>query len=555
MAGDDAVRAAVALAALVVLAGCAGSLPLNPLSASPEDAGFPDDSFREVSDETGLDYTAVPAGIENGGVFVADYDRDGWPDVLALGGDDPALFRNAGGEFERSDALPEDLRGAFKTALWVDYDRDGWEDLVLFREYRTPVFLENREGAFERRQVGLDTRMDVPKSASAADYDGDGCPDLFVAQNADWDNTTPEAGKPANMGGMINGTEDNGNPNYLYRGTCEGFERVEDAGISGEYWSLSTSFADLTGDGRPDVYVANDFNNDTLYVNEGDGTFEKRILAEYTDRNAMASEIADFDGDHRPDVFVTNIFVPGEFRVNLIPVTGRMNGNNLLLNGGNGTFRDVAAEWGVAQGGWGWAATATDLDNDGDRDLFHTTSIHKMPPGARSDRLQDMDNRPTYLDYPVLFARTAPDNFTGVNTTRVGFEQSSGRGLATLDFDRDGDRDLLIAVVQGEFKLYENTLGGRSLQVDVEGGREDGPLELGARVYATVDGETRVYYNNAKADFLSQDSRVHHVGLGDGEVQKLRVVWPDGTERVWTNVSANRRVTVYPNGTKRGVAT
>jgi hypothetical protein len=542
------------MAALLVLAGCAGGLPLNPLESSAPGGDFPDDSFREVSDERGLNYTAVAAGIENGGVFVADYDNDGWTDVLAVGGAEPALFRNVDGTFQRTGALP-DLEGAFKTALWVDYDDDGWEDLLLLREYGTPVFLENRAGEFQRRQVGFETGMDVPKSASTADYNGDGCPDLFIAQNADWDNTTPTAGQPASMETMINGTEDNGNPNYLYRGTCEGFERVDDAGISGEYWSLATSFADLTGDGRPDIYVANDFNNDTLYANQGDGTFEKRVLPGYTDRNAMASEIADFNRDGHPDMFVTNIFMPSEFRVNLIPVTGRMDGNNLLLNRENGSFRDVAPEWGVAKGGWGWAATAVDLDNDGDRDLFHTTSIHRMPPGARSDKLEDMSNRPTYLDYPVLFARTAPQNFTSVNTTRLGFEQSSGRGLANLDFDRDGDQDLLIAVVQGEFKLYENTLDGRSLQVDVESGHGDGPLELGARLYVTVDGATRVYYNNAKADFLAQDTRVHHVGLGGGEVQKIRVVWPDGTERVWANVSANRRITVYPNGTKTGVAT
>lgn len=555
MRGDGTARdacLAVIFAALLALAGCVGGLPMKSSGATPS-SDFPADSFREVADEKGLNYTATFRGIENGGVYVSDYDRDGWPDLLALGGTDPALFHNTGGEFERSKGLPDDLQGVFKAALWVDYDQDGWEDLLLLREYDTPVFLENNAGTFRRSQVGFETEMAVPKSVSAADYNSDGCPDVFVAQNADWDNTVPTAGKPENQGMTVNTSEDNGNPNYLYRGTCEEFQNVEDAGITGEYWSLATSFVDMTGDGAPDIYVANDFNNDTLYVNHGNGTFDKQVLPGNTDRNAMSSEIADFNGDGRPDVFVTNVFIPQKFRVNLGPVVGRIEGNNMLLNRGNSTFRDVATQWGVMKGGWGWAATAVDLNNDGQRDLLHTATIHKMPPKARGDKLGELDDRPSYLDYPVLFNRIASDNFTSVNASRVGFEESSGRGVGALDYDRDGDQDIVIGVVQGEFKLYENTLGGRSLQIDVEDGSDT--LALGARVAVTVDGETRIYYNNAKSDFLSQDNRVHHVGLGDAEVEKLQVVWPDGTEQVWTNVSANHRVTVYPNGTKRSVVT
>jgi len=127
-----------------------------------------DETFVEVSGKWKLNYSTTNRGTENGGVYVADYDRDGWPDVLLLGGERPRLYSNTGTEFRRSDALPllnESLQ--FKAAVFFDYDNDGWTDLLLLPEFASPVFLENEGGQYVQRDAGFDVTLGVPKSACA----------------------------------------------------------------------------------------------------------------------------------------------------------------------------------------------------------------------------------------------------------------------------------------------------------------------------------------------------------------------------------------------------
>ncbi|MFB6135272.1 MAG: CRTAC1 family protein [Halobacteriaceae archaeon] len=539
MAGAQRRRAV--LAALFVTALAFG--PLATGSPAPVDH-----RFVEVSWEAGLDYAvASDQPVRRGGaVYVTDFNDDGWPDVLTLGGVSPALFENTGGEFERSGALPsEPFRGRYMlSALAFDYDNDGWEDLLFVPIRGEPIFLENVGGEFERRDVGLDVGPLVNSfSSTTADYDRDGCLDLLVLQNGDWSETQPAGEKAPNS----SVDDDNGNPNLLFRGTCGSFERV-DAGVDGERWSLAASFVDFTGDGYPDVHVANDYNYDYLYVNRGDGSFEARQLPDATNRNGMASEVFDANGDGRLDVFVTNIYFDvGGVSQPLVADYLRDDfgrrvdgGNNLLLNRGNGTFVDAGREYGVARGGWGWAASAGDFDNDGDVDVVHATKRFR-----RSFWPGDADVRFPYTSY---FERTG-ETFTYRNGSSLGFDAVSGLGVARLDYDRDGDLDLLVGPYRtGHVRLYENRgVAGSWLQVALASDGA-GPT-IGARVYVTTDDGTQMRVQNARADYLSQDTRVLHFGLGSAHrVDRVRVVWPDGSERVLTGVPANRRVTVVRGG-------
>jgi hypothetical protein len=554
--------AAAAFALLVIASWATGAVP--PASPTLDDAttpnatggGFAPGSFANVSASAGLHYATDSNRMENGGTFVADYDGDGWPDLLLTGGDGPVLYHNDNGTFAPSGALP-DVSGRVKTALFFDYDADGDPDLLLLRRYDTPVLLANEGGSFAVRDAGFDQATAVPKSASAADYDGDGCLDVFVAQNADWANTTPRtaAADPGPVGADVSGAEDNGNPNYLFAGDCGSFEVVnEAAGISGTSWSLATSFVDLTGDGHPDVHVANDFNEDVIYVNRGNGTFRRHVLGEATDRNAMASEIADVDGDGRLDIFVTNIFLPKRFRQQAKRVSGQGLGNNLLVNRGNGTFVDRAGAYNVTVGGWGWAAVLGDLDNDGDRDLFHGIMTQALSMGMRNALRREGIDPDRYvrahpdLMYPRIWERTG-EAFAKRNASRLGFGRKDGTGVAALDFDRDGDLDLAMAPPDGGVALYENRMRtGRSLAIRLE---RPG-LVTGARVYVTAGDRNWSRVRNARADFLSQDSRTLHVGLGDARtVDRVRVVWPDGTTTTVRDVPTDRSLVLTPDGVAR----
>ncbi|WP_273838433.1 CRTAC1 family protein [Halococcus sp. PRR34] len=572
----------IVLVAAVVLAGCLG----GATGGAPSDTAL---SFA-TADDAGLDYETTDSGLGNGNdsVYAADYDNDLQTDLLAIGGDDPTLFHNTGGAFERSEALPT-IPGHVQSALFFDRDVDGWQDLLVLRRNATPVFLENREGEFHRADVGLDDELAIPVSASAGDYTGDGCPDLFVAQYGDWESTTPSAWNAPTT--LIE--QDNGNPNLLYRGTCadatngsSGFERATDAGIEGAHWSLATSFVDLNGDGRSDIHVANDYYNDTIYYNEGDGTFEKRVLGEQTDRNGMSSETADLDGDGRLDLFVTNIYFPentsalSEQERELFEsfvenrLGKRMRGNNVLLganetNSTDGTdgannagstssagdanstsvgdanstnasdagFTYAGERLGLHRGGWGWAAAITDFDSDGEQDVFHTTQTI----------IAFNDSEPRYPT-PMTWVQHDGD-FYRQSATGIGFESTNGRGVAHLDYDRSGTADLALATYDDRHRLYQNNASqGNSLQVRVQSGSLN-HTSLGARVSATAGNDTQLRVNTAKADYQSQDTRFLHFGIGESEsVSELRVVWPDGTERVLENVSAGQRIVVTPGG-------
>ncbi|WP_436926133.1 CRTAC1 family protein [Halosimplex amylolyticum] len=525
------------------------------------DPSTPHIEFSRLGAERGFEYTSTftPSDgmMGNAGVYASDYDGDGWTDVLALGGDRPVLFENDRGRFVRSGALPA-VEGYVKSAHFLDYDADGDDDLLLLRSGDSPVFLENSGGSYDRVAVGLsDVTLDVPTGATSADFDGDGCLDLFIYQNGDWSDGFP--GNSENRAAVLDGEArpnvTDGNPNLLFRGTCDGFENVtERAGIRGHKWTLAASFVDLTGDGRPDVHVANDFSHDVLYVNLGNDTFERVDLGPATDRNAMSSEIADLNGDGRLDVYVTNIYFTdymhlvgqGGREVSMTTSSLSLNphGNNLLVNRGNGTFADRAGGLGVQKGGWGWAASAVDLDNDGHRDLIHATSSDI--PIVEYDGLG--------YERPQVWAGNGT-GFAERNESAAGFDVTNGRGLISLDFDRDGELEVIVAEsaayqtgvsTAGSFAVYDNVgAAGRSVSIAVE---RDGVTSVGARVFVTTEERTRLRVLNARSDFFSQEPRRLHVGLGNETVQRVRVVWPDGTERSFADVPDGRFLTVTPDG-------
>jgi len=539
------------LVLLVVLSGCATTITPGGNQQGGEIA------FRDVTNESGFDYVSQNSGIGNGndGVFTADINGDGWTDVLTTGGERPALFVNREGNFERRDSFPR-VNGTVQSALFFDYDDDGDQDLLLLVQNAVPVFLGNDDGSFEQHDVGIDQQLTFPVGATAADYDGDGCLDLFVIQSGDWSTDRPEGYTKV---GQIE--DDNGNRNLLFDGNCGDFERDDDAGIAGEHWSLATSFVDLTGNGHPDIHVANDYYNDTLYVNQGNGSFERRVLGPATDRNGMSSEVGFVTDDDRPDLFVTNIYIPmdsvreqlSDEEVQIVSdfvnyrLGKRAKGNSLLVSQGNGNFDDRATSFGVQHGGWGWGAAFGDFDNDGDQDLFHTTQTF----------VQIHSDSPVWT-YPMVYERD-DGTFDRRDASEVGFNETDGRGTAVFDYDRDGDLDLLVAQYNGEFKLYENVggdptgdadqskAGVNSLQIRLQSS-DDGPV-LGTRLIVDADEETIHRVVNARSDFRSQDTRVTHIGLGDSStVKEVRIVWPDGSERVLTDVPANHTVTVVRGG-------
>jgi hypothetical protein len=489
--------------------------------------------FEETATDCGLTYETEgnSDGSADGGTFVTDYDRDGWPDLLAVGGERPVLFENTGEGFDRSGALLDGEYPPIKSALFFDAGGDGFDDLLLVPQSGKPIFLANRGGTFERADVGFDTALQWGTGASAADFDGDGDLDVFITQNGDWRNRVPRRN--------ASGEATDGFTNLLYENTEDGFERVGGPNVSGSMWSLVSSAVDLTNDGRPDIHVANDYGYDTLLVNRGNWTFERRTLPE-TNRHGMASVVRDVNGDGKLDLFVTNIEFdnPAEVWGLNSGLEVRNRGNTLLINRGDGRFENRAGARGIRQGGWGWAAAIEDFDNDGTLDTIHATKTYLIRDESGSFT--------TVETAPALWEGTANGTFNRRNATEAGLITSNGRGLATLDYDRDGDRDVVVADTSDRFKLYENAADdGNWLRVRVDG--NETPLGSVVRV-ETSDGEVRTRVLSSRSNFFSQSSRALHFGLGPQTIERLEVRRPDGTELVFEDVEADQRVRVSANG-------
>jgi len=531
---------------IVVVVFVVAASVIGYLAVSTGSQGGPYElDFAEKTEPSGLNYTGTDttAGNGNSSVYTADIDNNGWTDLLVLGGSKPALYLNQKGTFERSSALPE-VESEIKSGLFYDADNDGWKDLLLLPVGGEPIFLANENGTFARQDVGFDTSLEIPVGATAADFDGDGTLDVFVTQYGDWREGTPAGYRTS---GFVE--DDNGNENYLFRWNGSGYERTGISTIQGNRWSLATSAVDLNGDGLPDIHVANDFNNDIVYLAQDDGTFEQRVLSGATARNGMSSEVADINRDGSPDLFVTNIYLPYseynmskeryEFVENYFDfVLGkRAAGNTLLVNQGNATFVNEADTYGIKKGGWGWAATITDFDNDGRLDVFHTTQ-----------RLVRLDPDDPHYTYPMLWQQT-DDGFQQYDSSEMGFAETDGRGMAHLDYDRDGDQDLVVGVNNGRFRLYENTVeGGNSVQLSLVPGNQSQTV-IGATVTVQAGGGPRVLQYTLQSDYQSQDTRVLHVGVGESAVvDEIRIEWPDGTISTLTDVNASTHLTVSPDG-------
>jgi len=521
----------------------------------PEDArALP--QFEEVSSEVGFSYEPnVPAGLEevNSGVYVVDFDGDGYEDVLAVGEKYPVLFRNTGGAFVKYRTFEQKQ---VQTAHFFDHDGDGRKDLLLAQYAGDLVFYENRRGKFVREDVGFDRQVSNPASVTTADFTGNGCLDVFVAQYGLWSRTTPltlaDAREVQAEHPDVRPRTENGEANLLYYGNCKAFtDATRQAGIRGEQWSLASSAADFTGDGYPDLHVGNDWSTDHLYVNQRNGTFERRPMGPASDRNAMSSTARDMDGDLDLDLFVTNIYYPdNSTRTERSPPLHREaalpDGNNYFVNDGSGNFTDEAPEHGLQKGGWGWAATVGDFNNDGHSDVVQTTeSVYWVKPYSN-----------VYSSLQVW--KGTQDSWTKLDSTEHGLEQTNTYSVARIDYDNDGDLDLVVGTaplgpnLRGKaqpFKIYENQQnGGKSLELFV---RNPDGVERNAAVYVETDERTIHRSVNSRGDFQTQDSRLVHVGTGNERVENVTVLWPDGTKNVYTMLESGNRYVLTPTEVRR----
>ena len=508
------------LPVVVVLAACGtdSSEPPAPLGTAASSPHGEVEWFTDVAQASGLDFVHFNGmsgkfyqpEVMGPGIALLDYDNDGDLDIYLVQGEmlgtgtplltpprgrglTDQLYRNdlevlADGTrtLRFTDVTAESgitARGYGMGVATGDIDNDGWVDLYLTRFGPNQLFRNDGDGTFSDVSVrsGTDDRY-WGVSAAFVDVDRDGWLDLFVGNYLRYSLETHvlcfhPSGQPPNycVPEMYRPQ-----PSRFYRNRGDGtfVDATAAAGLAREFGpALGVATADVDGDGWVDIFVANDQQENQLWVNQGDGTFRNMALlwgvalGEAGDAKAdMGVDFGDFDNDGDEDLFITEL-------------TGQ--GSTLHVNDGTGMFEDRSAGAGIRSPSLpytGFGAAWLDFDNDGWLDILAVNGLV----------VESLDAMATDDPFPLqqpnqLFRNLGNGRFEDV-TDRAGavFDLSEvSRGAAFGDVDNDGDMDVLVANGAGRVRLLMNNIGNRHhwlglrLVGDDVGGRD---LVWGARV-------------------------------------------------------------------------
>ena len=551
---------------LALLAGACGMILAGsdawPLAQSPKpwtnQVRFSDVTsaagirFRHNSGAFGKKY--LPETMGSGAAFL-DVDNDGWQDLLLVNSTHwpgrkgapslPALYRNNGNgtfrDITRQAGLAVEMYGLGVTA--ADYDNDGNVDIYVTALGPNRLFRNLGGGKFSdvtaRAGVG-----DPGFSTSAAwfDYDVDGRLDLFVANYVDW-----------TIGTDLFCTLDGRNKSYctpesykgqsptLYRNKGDGtFENVtRKAGLyDPTSKALGVALIDHNGDGRMDLFVANDTQPNRLYQNKGDGTFiDVGMTAGVAFNEAgvaragMGVDAADYDGSGRQGLII------GNFSNEMMA---------LYSNEGTGLFIDDAPRSTVGKASLltlTFACFFVDVDLDGLVDIFAAN-------GHVADDIGTVQPKVTYAQRPHLFRNLGSKKFEEISG-QLGpafAEAVVARGAAYADIDNDGDLDLLVTTNNGPARLLRNDGGNenRLLRV-ITIGSASNRNGIGAKVRLTLDnGKIQWSMVKTGSSYLSQSELPLTFGLGESTtIKSVEVTWPNGRLEKLPGGAANRVITVH----------
>ena len=470
-----------------------------------------------------------------GGLAAADIDDDNDIDLYLVAGDGVPnqLYRNDGGlQFsEIAGQVGLDMVHKGSGPAFGDIDGDGDLDVFVGAVRNDSFYLMRQDnGVFVDVTATSGISIAAPNtlSASFGDYDGDGDLDLVLShwggpENPDtetlWENngdgTFFSASIPSGIASQLLTPALNAPANSL------------------EDYTFSPMFTDLDNDGHQDLVFAADFQTSQAFMNNGDGTFQITTdRAVVDDDSGMGTAVGDYDNDGDMDWFVTAIWDDPS-------PTEPYRGNRLYRNNGDGSFENVSAAAGIEDGGWGWGACMQDFDNDGDLDIFHVNGFDAS----------FVD--PKFLDDQVRYFESQGDGTFIERASQVGLDSTGqGRGVACVDFDRDGDIDVFISNNEHDAdtdNFYRNDLGRDNNFLGIRlSGCGVNTACIGARLEMNNGGRIQVREIRAGNNFVSQNPAEVHFGLGAVDAVDVVVRWPDGSQRTYPQVAANQYVEFSP---------
>ena len=494
-------------------------------------------SFTEIAQTSGIDHRHLSKNYMGGGVAFFDYNNDGYDDIYLTGGEGPdRLYKNLGDgtfiETTKEAGIDSLSTITSRGVVTGDIDNDGFRDIfVACQQDANVLYHNNGDGTFT--DISTSSQIDVLNAfsmgASMGDFNLDGYLDIYVInyikvfdadQNGyyhecsnDWlyinnkDNTFTEVGNSTNA--------------------------------NNDGCSLASTFTDHNQDGRPDIYIANDFGAwvrpNVLYQNTAIDTFKDVSSTSATDVAIYGMGIAtgDYNKDGLFDYYVTNL------------------GRNVLLKGTpSGVYADVTDLAGVPNEfteapakSVGWGTVFFDYDHDGFEDLFVANGY--VPSNA------SIGNGTTLLDPNKLYRNNTDDTFTDVSLAMGVSDSNYSRGMAVADIDNDGDLDILATILNANdtetsrVRLYRNDVSsGNYLQVKLQGTASNRDA-YGAKAKAYKNGEIWLREVAGGSSHVSQNTSTIHFGMaGYDSFDSLEIIWNGGKKQTFYQIEHNQTIKI-----------
>ena len=501
--------------------------------------------FADATRASGI----TPSGTWSAGPTLVDIDSDGDLDIHVCNYDAPNhLWINDGkGKFtEQAESFGLAISDASLMATFCDYDLDGDLDcFLLTRDFKRaggrpkehPVELVDNKW---RIKPGFEKYYDiVTRPGGKQVYINAGRQDVLLRNEG------------SDAKGQIRFTD---------------VSRV--AGISGRDRGNSVTWWDFDNDGLPDIYVGNDFKDaDRLYRNNGNGTFTDviRKAAPHTPWFSMGADVADLDGDGRTDLLIADMAGTNHYRSKttmgeitsirpfLLSAVPRQYMHNVLyLNNGVGKLADGAYQAGLANSDWTWAVKLQDFDLNGHVDAFFTNGVSRGFNNSDDQRSASDYIGKTEWDHYESHPPRREANLAFANRGNLKFENiSSEWGLdhlgmsyaaATGDLDGDGDAEIIVASLDEPVRIYRNNAPSSARRVTVRlKGAAGNRHGLGADVWVQGGGRLQKGGLQPATGFLSCNQPVLQFGLGTNEkIRHITVKWQRGHVQRFENLIAGR---------------
>lgn len=482
--------------------------------------------FVDIAPSLGLD-TVGSAG----GSIVDDFNNDGFLDVVETSFDPcqpMRAFRNNGDgtflDISTRSHLAEQLGGI--NSVQTDFNNDGLLDVFVMRggwqwPMRNSLLRNNGNGTFS--DVTFDSGLlsvDHPThSAAWADFDNDGWLDVFIGHEH--------------------------TPSQLFRNKGDGtFEDISTrAGVNRVAFTKGVAWGDYDDDGYPDLYVSNYGEDNFLYHNKRDGSFEevaKQVGVEQP-KWSFPTWFWDYDNDGRLDLLVASYFFGnGEWVRPYLGLPRQGDSMKLYRNAGNGTFLDVTKEVGLDRSVAAMGANFGDLDNDGFLDFYLGT-------GA-----------PTYtaLMPNLLFRNQNGRSFAEISSSSGTGHLQKGHGVSFADLDNDGDEDIfenLGGAVPGDkynTVLFANPGHGNNwISIKLVGVKSN-RAAIGAKIKLTLQGpgsKSAIRYREVSSGgSFGASPLIQHIGIGKAtRIASIEVTWPTSrTRQEFNNVLPNQFIEI-----------